>query len=66
MSSALYANFFSSQTVSVLFCLQELVHKFADPDPENPIVKFILAKIMTINEIKLQIKTNALFEAELL
>lgn len=59
--SAIYANFFNPQTLSLLLCLHEL-QKMAEKrevDMKSELVSFLLGKILSISDATKTATTNA-------
>ena len=65
--SSIYANFFTPQTISILFCIYELNKEEAgDIDPRHPLMRFLIDKILSITNKENIAKDNHTFEAEML
>jgi hypothetical protein len=61
-----YANFFSPQVISILFCLHESTVEGEEKDPHNEIIQFLIKKILSLTESGSICLTNDTFEAEML
>ena len=62
----IYANFFSPNVISVIFCLHENTGESEDRDPHSEIVQFLIKKILEITESSKANLSNADFERQLL
>jgi hypothetical protein len=61
----IYANFFSPEIISLLFCLHENTIQGEEKDPKNDVMQFLISKILAITESGSACSSD-MFEAEML
>lgn len=62
----IYSNFFSPPVISLLFCLHENTVEGEEKDPRNPVVQFLIRKILSITDSAAIWKNSQQFEEEML
>ena len=65
--SAVYSNFFTPHTISLLLCLHELQKKAEanEVDLRSVLVQYLLQKILDLSDANKHAETNAKFEQEM-